>query len=170
MKSKIIVGIILGLIMVWALTTNDNVDKIEEGYTHQLDFENKLKEYSNGMIEIKDSKIEYRDKEKDSIYKANWKGFELYAKIGKSDWVSNSVSVATNKRVFEDRTAYEQYHKLMECLIRIADSKLTIEEIDKLIAKGVDENESSNTYDFGYERYVGKDKTNNISFTITDRK
>ncbi|WP_255302436.1 hypothetical protein [Bacillus pseudomycoides] len=124
------------------------------------------------MIEIEDSKIEYRDKEKDSIYKANWKGFELYAKMGKSDWVSNSVSVvaATNKRIFEDKTAYEQYHKLMECLIRIADSKLSIEEIDKLIAKGADENESPNTYDFGYDRYVGEDRTINISFTITDRK
>lgn len=170
MKSKIIIGIILGLIVVWALTTNDNVDKIEEGYTHQLDFENKLKEYSNGMIEIEDSKIEHRDKENDSIYKADWKGFEIYAKMGKSDWIENSYSVATNKEVFNDKIVYEQYHKLMECLIRIADPKLTIEEIDKLIAKGIDENESPNIYDFGYDRYVGKDKTNNISFTITDRK
>lgn len=55
-------------------------------------------------------------------------------------------------------------------MIRIADPKLTIEEIDNLIAKGVDENESPNTYDFGYDRYVGKDNTINISFTITDRK
>ncbi len=58
----------------------------------------------------------------------------------------------------------------MECVIRIAGPKLTIEEIDKLIAKGVDGNESPNTYDFGYDRYVGKDNTINISFTITDRK
>ncbi|MEC2463429.1 hypothetical protein P9X10_00760 [Bacillus cereus] len=170
MKSKIILGIILGLIVIWAVTTNDNVDKIEEGYTHQLDFENKLKEYSNGMVQIENSKIEYRDKEEDSIYRANWKGFEIYAKMGKSDWVENSYSVATNKNVFEDKTVYEQYHKLMECLFRIADDKLTLEEIDKLIAKGVDENESPNTYDFGYERYVGKDKGNRMSFTITDRK
>ncbi|MGK8688608.1 hypothetical protein ACRS5F_27615 [Bacillus cereus] len=169
-RYKIILGIILGLILVWAVTTNSNVDKIEEGYTHQLDFENKLKEYSNSMILIEDSQIEHRDKENDNIYKANWKGFELYAKMGKSDWVSNSVSVTTNKKVFEDKTSYEQYHKLMECVIRIADPKLTIEEIDKLIAKGVDGNESPNTYDFGYDRYVGKDKTINISFTITDRK
>ena len=28
---KIILGIILGLILVWAVTTNSNVDKIEEG-------------------------------------------------------------------------------------------------------------------------------------------
>ncbi|PYE88858.1 hypothetical protein [Bacillus sp. 196mf] len=170
MRYKITLSIILGLILVGAVTTNSNVDKIEEGYTHQLDFENKLKEYSNGMIEIEDSKIEHRDKENDNIYRANWKGFELYAKMGKSDWVSNSVSVATNKKVFEDKISYEQYHKLMECVIRIADPNLSIEEIDKLIAKEVDKNESPNTYDFGYDRYVGKDKTNQISFTITDRK
>ncbi len=114
-RYKIILSIILGLILVWAVTTNSNVDKIEEGYTHQLEFENKLKEYSNGMIEIEDSKIEHRDKENDNIYRANWKGFELYAKMGKSDWVSNSVSVATNKKVFEDKTSYKQYRKLMEC-------------------------------------------------------
>ncbi|HFJ9318590.1 hypothetical protein [Bacillus tropicus] len=82
-RYKIILGIILGLILVWAVTTNSNVDKIEEGYTHQLDFENKLKEYSNSMILIEDSKIEHRDKENDNIYKANWEGFELYAKMGK---------------------------------------------------------------------------------------
>ncbi|MGF2715659.1 hypothetical protein ACQUY5_25975 [Bacillus cereus] len=170
MKSKIIVGIILGLIVVWALTTNDNVDKIEEGYTHQLDFENMLEEYSKGTIRIENSKIEHREKENDNIYQANWKGFTIYSKMGKSDWVSNSVSVGTNKNVFEDKTVYEQYHKLMESLIRIADNKLTLEEIDKLIPKGVDENESPNTYDFGYDRYVGEYKTNRISFTITDRK
>ncbi|PFD28300.1 hypothetical protein CN285_29990 [Bacillus cereus] len=167
MKIKILLASLIGLILIWCLPSKDT---IEDGFTHQVDFENNLKEYSNGMIEIKDSKIEYRDKEEDSIYRANWKGFRLYAKMGKSDWVSNSVSVGTNKRVFDDKTAYEQYHKLMECLIRIADPKLTIEEIDKLIAKGVDENESPNTYDFGYDRYVGKDKTIHISFTITDRK
>lgn len=90
--------------------------------------------------------------------------------MGKNDWVENSYSVSTNRNVFEDKTLYENYHKLMESLIRIMDSKLTLEEIDKLIAKGVDENESPNTYDFGYERYVGKDKGNQIRFTITDRK
>lgn len=51
MRYKITLGIILGLILVWAVTTNSNVDNIEEGYTHQLDFENKLKEYSNGTIQ-----------------------------------------------------------------------------------------------------------------------
>ncbi|AFQ30130.1 hypothetical protein P4493_04150 [Bacillus thuringiensis] len=137
---------------------------------HQLDFENKLADISKGRIVIEDSQIEHRDKEEDNIYKANWKGFEIYAKMGKNDWVENSYSVSTNRNVFEDKTLYENYHKLMESLIRIMDSKLTLEEIDKLIAKGVDENESPNTYDFGYERYVGKDKGNQIRFTITDRK
>ncbi|AND28299.1 hypothetical protein ASE53_16430 [Bacillus sp. Root11] len=168
MKSKIILGILLGLIVVWALT-NDG-DTIEESYMHQLDFENKLADISKGRIVIEDSQIEHRDKEEDNIYKANWKGFEIYAKMGKNDWVENSYSVSTNRNVFEDKTLYENYHKLMESLIRIMDSKLTLEEIDKLIAKGVDENESPNTYDFGYERYVGKDKGNQIRFTITDRK
>ncbi|MGE7864849.1 hypothetical protein ACQKNO_00990 [Bacillus paramycoides] len=169
MKIKVLLASIIGLMLVWCLSAKDTIT-IEEGFTHQLDFENKLKEYSNGMIEIEDSKIEYREKENDRVYSANWNGFTIYSKMGKSDWVSNSVSVATNKRVFEDKTAYERYHKLMECLIRIADSKLSIEEIDKLIAKGVGASESPNDYDFSYERYVGQDRTNNISFTITDRK
>ncbi|NWK69773.1 hypothetical protein HWX41_11965 [Bacillus paramycoides] len=167
MKIKIILASLIGLILVGCLSSKDI---IEDEFTHQLDFENKLKEYSNSTIEIKDSSIEYREKENDRVYSANWNGFTIYSKMGKSDWVSNSVSVSTNKRVFEDKTAYEQYRKLMECLIRIADPKLSIEEIDKLIAKGIEENESPNTYDFGYDRFVGKDKTNHISFTITDRK
>ncbi|MFB5249629.1 hypothetical protein ACE38F_04415 [Bacillus mycoides] len=167
MKIKVLLASLIGLILVGCLSSKDT---IEDGFTHQLDFENKLKEYSNGTIEIKDSSIEYREKENDRVYSANWNGFTIYSKMGKSDWVSNSVSVATNKRVFEDKTAYEQYHKLMECLIRIADSKLSIEEIDKLIAKGVGANESPNDYDFSYERYVGQDRTSNIRFTITDRK
>lgn len=52
-KSKIILGILLGLIVVWALT-NDG-DTIEESYMHQLDFENKLADISKGRIVIEDS-------------------------------------------------------------------------------------------------------------------
>ncbi|MGH0945670.1 hypothetical protein ACQVTS_32635 [Bacillus mycoides] len=166
MKIKILLVSLLGLILVGCLSSKDT---IEDGFTHRLDFENKLKEYSNGMIEIEDSNIEYRDKENDSIYKADWKGFEIYSKMGKSDWLENSYAVATEKQVFEDKTAYEQYHKLMECLIRIADPKLSMEEIDKLIAKGVEENDSPNDYGFSYERYVGQDPINNIRFTIVPK-
>ncbi|PGF05361.1 hypothetical protein COM61_01080 [Bacillus toyonensis] len=143
---------------------------MEEGYTHQLDFENKLYDYSKGRIVIKDSKIEHRDKEEDNNYKANWKGFEIYAKMGKNDWVENSYSVSTDKNIFADKTVYKDYHKLMESLIRIMDEKLTLKEIDELIVKEIDENESPNTYDFSYMRYVGVDKGNQIRFTITDRK
>ena len=58
---------------------------------HQLDFENKLADISKGRIVIEDSQIEHRDKEEDNIYKANWKGFEIYAKMGKNDWVKTPI-------------------------------------------------------------------------------
>ncbi|EOO75301.1 hypothetical protein CN966_31805 [Bacillus cereus] len=144
-------------------------DTIEDGFTHRVDFENKLKEYSNGMIEIEDSNIEYRDKENDRIYKVDWKEFEIYSKIGKSDWLSNSYTITTEKLVFEDKTANEQYRKLMEIIIRIADPKLTIEEVNKLIDSGVDLNEVKDGRGFYYQLKVGQDPVNNIDFTIVPK-
>ncbi|MEK4710851.1 hypothetical protein [Bacillus sp. FSL R10-2780] len=125
-------------------------DTIEDGFTHRLDFENKLKE-------------------NDRIYKADWKGFGIYSKMGKSDWLSNSYSITTEKLVFEDKTANEQYRKLMEIIIRIADPKLNIEEVNKLIDSGADLNEVKDGRGFYYQLKVGQDPVNNIDFTIVPK-
>ncbi|MFJ8415545.1 hypothetical protein ACQKNN_18260 [Bacillus paramycoides] len=166
MKIKVLLASLIGLLFVWCLSYNDT---IEDGYTHQLDFENKIKEFSNGEIELKDSKVEYRDKEKDSIYSAKWSGFTIYSKIGKKGGLSNSYSITTEKLVFEDKTANEQYHKLMESIIRFVDPKLSIEEVNKLIAKGEEVNQSSDKRGFYYTLKVGKDPVNDIDFTIVPK-
>ncbi|MFE6139454.1 hypothetical protein [Bacillus sp. NPDC057893] len=166
MKIKVLLASLIGLILVGCLSSKDT---IEDGFTHQLDFENKLKEYSNGTIEIKDSSIEYRDKENDSVYSANWNGFTIYSKMGKSDWLSNSYSVTTEKLVFDDKTANEQYRTLMESIIRIADPNLSTEEVNKLINSGVDLNEVKDGRGFYYQLKIGQDPVNNIDFTIVPK-
>ncbi|MDP7980003.1 hypothetical protein [Bacillus multifaciens] len=166
MKIKVLLASLIGLILVWCLSSKNT---IEDGFTHQLDFENKLKEYSNGTIKIKDSSIEYREKENDSVYTANWNGFTIYSKMGKNDWLSNSYSVTTEKQVFEDKKANEQYRKLMKSIIRIADPKLSIKEVNRLIDRGVDLNELKGKEGFYYQLKVGQDPVNTISFTIVPK-
>lgn len=68
-----------------------------------------------------------------------------------------------------DEIALGQYHDLVQYLIRISNPKLSIEEVNKLIAKGEEVNQSSDKRGFYYTLKVGKDPVNDIDFTIVPK-
>lgn len=53
------------------------------GILTQQEFEDKLKEMSNGKIVISDSKIKMYESEDGGVYSANWNGFMLSSRVDK---------------------------------------------------------------------------------------
>ncbi|MES9696965.1 hypothetical protein ABWK42_06595 [Bacillus sp. JJ927] len=125
-----IIGVI-GLLAIWFLFFRDSSGG---GTLTQKEFENKLKDLSNGKITITDSKSKPFDKgDGTGLYTANWNGFMITSRLEKNGKLSNTYGVITKQAGYMDEISLGQYHDLIQYLIRISNPDLSVDDVQLIV-------------------------------------
>ncbi|MCY8549360.1 hypothetical protein MOD25_05520 [Bacillus haynesii] len=123
--KKWIVGVV-GVLIIWYIFFGGN-----SGLT-QKQFENKLSDLSDGMIQVTNPKIEKLSDE-GFLYMADWNGFTITAKVDKKNNFILPYSVLAPQSGRLNEISLGQYQELIKTLSGIADSKLSGDERDHLV-------------------------------------
>ncbi|WP_439874947.1 hypothetical protein ACSLGG_02920 [Bacillus mycoides] len=138
-----IIGVI-GLLAIWFIFFRGS----SGGELTQKEFEDKLKEISNGKITITDSKAEPFEKgDGTGLYTANWNGFMISTRLEKNGKLANTYAVITKQAGYMDEIAIGQYHDLMQYLIRISNPKLSVDDVQMIVDNELNFNQQIMTGD-----------------------
>ena len=122
---KWIIGVI-GIFIIWYILFGRN-----SGLT-QKQFENKLSDLSDGMIQVTNPKIEKLSDE-GFLYMADWNGFTIAARIDKKNNFILPFSILAPQSGRLNEIALGQYQELIKALSGVADPKLSMDERDHLV-------------------------------------
>lgn len=167
-----IVGVLL-LLVVWFIFFRGSGSS---GILTQQEFEDKLKEMSNGKIVISDSKIKMYESEDGGVYSANWNGFMLSSRVNKDKKLDRTFSIITKQAGYMDEISIGQYHDLVVYLTRLSNEKMSVDEANVLVDTGLNFNQQITTGeqhetskgDLYYRLSGGKKDINFFSFLIMD--
>lgn len=168
-----IIGVIV-LIGVWFLFFRSN-----GGYISQKDFEDKIKDLSNGKVTITDSKIDVFESGKgEGLYTAKWNGFIISTGVNKSGKLENKFAIMTKQAGYMDEIAIGQYHELMTYMIRISNPKLSVDEVNLLVDNELNFNQqiltgekhTTSKGDRYYQMSGGEKPINFFMFMIMDEE
>lgn len=164
---------VLTLLAIWFIFFRGSSSS---GILTQQEFEDKLKEMSNGKIVISDAKIKMYESEDGGLYTANWNGFTISSRVDKGKKLDRTFSVITKQAGYMDEIAIGQYHDLVVYLTRLSNEKMTVDEANVLIDTGLNFNQQITTGekhetskgDLYYSLSGGKKDINFFSFLIMD--
>ncbi|MED2869050.1 hypothetical protein P4263_26070 [Bacillus thuringiensis] len=126
-----IIGVII-LFGVWFLFFRSS------GITTQ-EFEEKLKNLSNGKVMITQSgvaPVDSMDKSEGKIgmYIANWNGFMISTRVENNNKIEDKAFFIMSKQVnLMDEIAIGQYRELIQYVTRIANPKLSVDEVNHIV-------------------------------------
>lgn len=144
-----IIGII-GLLAIWLLFFRSS-----SGTLSQEEFENMIKDLSNGKITITDSKSNQFDKgDGTGLFTANWNGFMITSKLENNGKLSNTYSLITKQAGYMDEISLGQYHDLIQYLIRISNPDLSVNDVQLIVDNELNFNQQIMT---GEKHTISKD-------------
>ncbi|MDM5193632.1 hypothetical protein QUF93_13865 [Bacillus hominis] len=140
-------------------------------------FEDKLKEMSNGKIAIVDSEVSEITKDK-SLYNASWNGMGISAGIDKDNNITMPFLIGIKPGGQINEITIGQYQELIQHISRIVDPKLSEEDAQHLITNELNfnnyimnrEKHSTIKHDIRYELSPGGDSAPWFTLMITPSK
>ncbi|PGF05057.1 hypothetical protein [Bacillus toyonensis] len=167
-----IIGVLV-LLAVWFIFFRGSSSS---GILTQQEFEDQLKEMSNGKIVISDSKIKMYENGDGGVYTANWNGFMITDRVDKNKKLDRTFGVMTKQAGYMDEISIGQYHDLVVYLTRLSNPKMSVDEANVLIDTGLNFNQQITTGevhetskgDLYYKLSGGKKEINFFSFLIMD--
>lgn len=175
MKYRLPIAIAVGILMVWFIFFRGSGSS---GILTQQEFEDKLKEMSNGKIVISDSKIKMYESGDGGVYTANWNGFLITDRVDKNKKLDRTFGVMTKQAGYMDEISIGQYHDLVVYLTRLSNPKMSVDEANVLIDTGLNFNQQITTGeehetskgDLYYRLNGGKKDINFFAFLIMDEE
>ncbi|PHE64314.1 hypothetical protein COF68_05580 [Bacillus toyonensis] len=171
MKYRLPIAIAVGIFMVWFIFFRGSGDK---GVIPIDEFQNKLKEYSNGQIVLTEITEEPNEIGGYS-FQARYNGFVLTLGLDKDRKVKNDAIVLVAKKVWGmNEISIGQYHDLALNIIRLTNPKLSEKDAQRILDNELNFNEqvmtgSNNTTsknDLYYNLNGGNENSEFLYFSI----
>lgn len=172
MKYRMWMVGIAGVFFIWFFFFRGS-----DGLT-QKEFEEHLKENSNGKIVVTEAKVEPYPNSKRSLYTAKWNGFLISANVDENGKMELPYGILTGPAGLLDEIALGQYQELMQGLSKMADPTLSQEEFERLILNDLNFNNqlmtgqehTTSKNDLTYRLDGGGGPTTILTFLVTDKK